>query len=64
MHYWQQTCSCQDADKVPSIVLDPFAGAGTTLKVAKKLNRRAIGYELSREYCEMIVDRCRQQVML
>ncbi|KKL98079.1 hypothetical protein LCGC14_1828060, partial [marine sediment metagenome] len=60
---WRPTCKC-NADKVPSIVLDPFAGAGTTLWVAKKLNRRAVGYELSKEYCGLIVDRIRQQVMM
>ena len=52
------------ASKPQDIVLDPFAGAGTTLWVAKKLNRQAIGYELSEEYCKLIIERCRQQVML
>ena len=60
---WQPSCKC-NADKVPSLVLDPFAGAGTTLWVAKKLNRQAVGYEISEEYCRLIVDRCRQQVLL
>ncbi len=59
---WQPTCKC-NADKVPSIVLDPFAGAGTTLWVAKKLNRRAVGYEISKEYCDLIIKRNRQQVI-
>ncbi len=59
---WQPTCKC-NADKVPSIVLDPFAGAGTTLWVAKRLNRLAVGYELSSEYCDLALKRNRQQVM-
>jgi len=35
-------------------VLDPFAGSGTTLKMAKKNNRNYIGIEISEEYCEII----------
>ncbi len=33
-------------------VLDPFAGSGTTLTVAKKLDRRYLGFELSPDYVE------------
>lgn len=35
-------------------VLDPMAGSGTTLKMAKKLGRNFIGIEISPEYIEII----------
>lgn len=38
-------------------VLDPFAGSGTTLAVAKRLNRKSIGIELSPDYCKLAQDR-------
>lgn len=49
---WRPSCSC-NAEKVPSVVMDNFCGAGTTLKVAKGLGRRYIGVDISEEYCEL-----------
>jgi len=39
------------------LVLDPFAGSGTTLVVAKKLGRRCRGFEISANYAEQIEGR-------
>ncbi len=36
------------------LVLDPFAGSGTTLAVAKRLGRNYLGMELSQEYAEQV----------
>lgn len=40
-------------------VLDCFAGSGTTLKMAKMLNRNYVGIEISSEYVELIEKRLR-----
>ena len=39
------------------LVLDPFAGSGTTLAVAKRLGRRYLGIELSDAYAHAVRDR-------
>ncbi len=39
---------------VDDVVLDPFAGSGTTLKVAKSLNRHYVGYEIYENYKPLI----------
>lgn len=39
------------------VVLDPFAGTGTTLAAAKRLGRQGVGIELNREYAEIMRQR-------
>lgn len=39
---------------VGEIVLDPFAGSGTTLRIAKRLGRDYVGYEIMDSYEEII----------
>jgi len=37
------------------IVLDPFTGSGTTLKVGLELNRKVVGIEISQKYIDEII---------
>ena len=39
---------------VGDVVLDPFAGSGTTLKVAKEWGRNYVGYEVVKSYSKVI----------
>jgi len=47
----------ESASKEGQIVLDPFAGSGTTLMSCERLNRKWIGIEIEEEYCRLAKDR-------
>lgn len=42
------------------IVLDPFAGSGTTLLACQKTGRKGAGIEIDPGYCDVIVERMRK----
>ncbi len=46
-----------DCSKRKGIVLDAFAGSGTTLVAAHRVGRRGYGIELDPHYCDVIVNR-------
>jgi DNA modification methylase len=41
-------------------ILDPFAGSGTTLKVARNYGRKAIGYEINADFAPIIQNKVRE----
>ncbi len=50
----------RNSSKSRDIVLDPFAGSGTTLMAAEALGRQAALVELDPGYCDVIVQRWQQ----
>jgi len=44
------------------IVLDPFAGSGSTAVSAKKLGRTYVGFEISKEYCDIAEERTQRVI--
>jgi DNA modification methylase len=48
---------------VGGVVLDMFAGSGTTLQVAMEQGCKSVGIELNPEYCQLIKKRMSQPVM-
>ena len=61
---WRPTCTCGVNRFKPSVVLDPFTGAGTTAMVSLKLGRSFIGAELNSDYADMAAARVRHDAPL
>jgi len=57
---WKPTCN-HDAPVTACVVLDPFAGSGTTVKVAQDLGRVGVGVDLKPDYLQMACKRSAQQ---
>ena len=45
-----------------NVVLDPMCGSGTTLAVAEQFNRKWIGIEITKKYCEIAKQRIQKAV--
>lgn len=50
---WRSVCSCDTEETHTGVVLDPFAGVGTTLLAGRQLDRRFTGIELNEEYISL-----------
>ena len=60
---WEPGCE-HGLTPVGCVVLDPFAGSGTTGLVARELGRRSVLIELSEEYAKLIAERVQQLSLL
>ncbi|MGI0130823.1 MAG: DNA-methyltransferase, partial [Thermoplasmata archaeon] len=54
---FRKRCSCPTERVVPCLVLDPFAGSGTVLAVARRLGRRSVGIDLNPAYVALARER-------
>lgn len=52
-------CLLRHYSNPDDLILDPFAGSGTTLMAAKKWHRRYIGIEIDKDYCNLAARRIR-----
>ncbi len=50
----------QKSSDKDSIILDPFAGSGTTCVAAKQLGRKYIGIEINPDYIKIAKERLKQ----
>ena len=57
---WERTCKCDTSEIVPSVILDPFMGSGTTALVARKLGRNFVGVELYQKNINIAGERLKE----
>ncbi len=54
---WTKTCACETSERKPCLVLDPFAGSGTTGIVAARHGRDFLGLEINPAYARLATER-------
>lgn len=60
---WEPTCRCGSPERVPCVVLDPFAGTATSGVVANRHGRRFLGIELNPDYADAARRRLRGELV-
>jgi site-specific DNA-methyltransferase (adenine-specific) len=49
---------------IDDIVLDPFLGSGTTLIASHLNNRKGIGVDIDKDYCDIAIKRLEQEAKI
>jgi len=61
-HIKSKNVFCSRKHKEKDIILDPFMGSGTTAIASRKLSRKFIGFELSKEYHKIAEARIKEEL--
>jgi site-specific DNA-methyltransferase (adenine-specific) len=60
-YLWMVIKAIRVSSQENETIFDPFMGSGTTAVACERYNRKWIGCEISKEYCDIAIKRIKQE---